>query len=136
MKLTIERAALLKALGHVQSVVERRNTIPILSNVLLAADKDSLSFSATDLDMEIVDDCLAGVDAGGQITAPAHTLYEIVAQAAGRRGRHLVLHRRGPAAAGLGRPLALQPAGAAGRRLPGDVPGRAVGPDDARGRPI
>jgi DNA polymerase-3 subunit beta len=56
MKLTIERAALLKALGHVQSVVERRNTIPILSNVLLSAERDKLSFSATDLDMEIVDE--------------------------------------------------------------------------------
>jgi DNA polymerase-3 subunit beta len=78
MKLTIERAALMKALGHVQSVVERRNTIPILSNVLLSADRDGLSFSATDLDMEIVDDGLAQVDQPGQITAPAHTLYEIV----------------------------------------------------------
>ncbi len=78
MKLTIERAALLKALGHVQSVVERRNTIPILSNVLLSADRDKVSFSATDLDMEIVDDGTAQVDAPGQITAPAHTLYEIV----------------------------------------------------------
>jgi DNA polymerase III subunit beta len=78
MKLTIERAALLKALGHVQSAVERRNTIPILSNVLLSADRDSLSFSATDLDMEIVDQALAQVDQPGQITAPAHTLYEIV----------------------------------------------------------
>ena len=78
MRLTIERAALLKALGHVQSVVERRNTIPILSNVLLAADKDRVTFSATDLDMEIVDEGMAQVDGPGQITAPAHTLYEIV----------------------------------------------------------
>jgi DNA polymerase III subunit beta len=78
MRLTIERAALLKALGHVQSVVERRNTIPILSNVLLAADKSSLAFSATDLDMEIVDEASASVEGAGQITAPAHTLYEIV----------------------------------------------------------
>ena len=78
MKLTIERAALLKALGHVQSVVERRNTIPILSNVLLSADREQVSFSATDLDMEIVDEGAAHVDVPGQITAPAHTLYEIV----------------------------------------------------------
>ncbi len=78
MKLTIERAALIKALGHVQSVVERRNTIPILSNVLLSADRESLSFSATDLDMEIIDESPAHVDGQGQITAPAHTLYEIV----------------------------------------------------------
>src|SRR5215469_10382601 len=78
MKLTIERAALLKALGHVQSVVERRNTIPILSNVLLSANDGRVGFSATDLDMEIADSSPAQVDGGGQITAPAHTLYEIV----------------------------------------------------------
>ena len=78
MQLTIERAALLKALGHVQSVVERRNTIPILSNVLLSADRDTMAFSATDLDMEIVDETPGRVDSPGQITAPAHTLYEIV----------------------------------------------------------
>ena len=78
MKLIIERAALLKALGHVQSVVERRNTIPILSNVLLSANGEGVSFSATDLDMEIIDETSAEVSGGGQITAPAHTLYEIV----------------------------------------------------------
>lgn len=78
MKLTIERAALLRALGHVQSAVERRNTIPILSNVLLSAERDRLTFSATDLDMEIIDEAMAQVDQPGQITAPAHTLYEIV----------------------------------------------------------
>jgi len=78
MQLTIERSALLKALGHVQSVVERRNTIPILSNVLLSAGRDRLSFAATDLDMEMVDEADATVEVEGQITAPAHTLYEIV----------------------------------------------------------
>jgi DNA polymerase-3 subunit beta len=78
MQLTIERSALLKALGHVQSVVERRNTIPILSNVLLSAGRDRLSFAATDLDMEMVDEAEAQVNVEGQITAPAHTLYEIV----------------------------------------------------------
>jgi DNA polymerase III subunit beta len=78
MKLTIERAALLKALGHVQNVVERRNTIPILSNVLLATRGSALAFSATDLDMEITDEADAQIEAPGQITAPAHTLYEIV----------------------------------------------------------
>ncbi|HEX7799760.1 MAG TPA: DNA polymerase III subunit beta [Asticcacaulis sp.] len=78
MQFTIERGALLKALGHVQNVVERRNTIPILSNVLLSAEGHTVSFSATDLDMEIVDTAEAIVNAPGQITAPAHTLYEIV----------------------------------------------------------
>jgi DNA polymerase-3 subunit beta len=78
MKLTIERSCLLKALSHVQSVVERRNTIPILGNVLLSASQDGLAFSATDLDMEIADAAEAQVESPGQITAPAHTLYEIV----------------------------------------------------------
>src|SRR5438874_269891 len=56
MKLTIERAALLKALGHVQSVVERRNTIPILSNVLMCAKPSGLSLSATDLYMDMTEE--------------------------------------------------------------------------------
>jgi DNA polymerase III subunit beta len=78
MQLSIERAALLKALGHVQNVVERRNTIPILSNVLLSAEGDAMALSATDLDMEIIDETPGRIEGAGQITAPAHTLYEIV----------------------------------------------------------
>ena len=78
MKLTIERAALLRALGHVQSVVERRNTIPILSNVLLRAEDGQLSLSATDMDLEIVASVAAQGARKGATTAPAHTLYDIV----------------------------------------------------------
>lgn len=78
MKITIERAALLKSLNHVQSVVERRNTIPILSNVLMQASGGTLSFTATDLDMEIVESLVADVIEEGGTTAPAHTLYDIV----------------------------------------------------------
>src|SRR4051812_13782303 len=77
MKITIERAALLRSLGHVQSVVERRNTIPILSNVLLKAEKGDLSLPATDMDLEIVESVPAEVARGGSATAPAHTLYDI-----------------------------------------------------------
>ena len=55
MRVTVERAALLKALGHVHRVVERRNTIPILSNVLLRADEGSLRLKATDLDIEVTE---------------------------------------------------------------------------------
>jgi DNA polymerase-3 subunit beta len=77
MKLTIERAALLRALGRVQSVVERRNTIPILANVLISARDGQVAFSATDLDMEITDARPAKVESPGQITAHALTLYEI-----------------------------------------------------------
>jgi len=78
MKITIERAALLRALGHVQSVVERRNTIPILSNVLLRAESGRLSLSATDMDLEVVEVVSAQVVREGKTTAPAHTLYDIV----------------------------------------------------------
>jgi DNA polymerase-3 subunit beta len=82
MKLTIERGALLKALGHVQSVVERRNTIPILSNVLLRADAGEgvgiLALSATDMDLEIVEQVPSRIERPGRTTAPAHTLYDIV----------------------------------------------------------
>jgi len=77
MKMSIERATLLKALGHVQNVVERRNTIPILSNVLMSANEGQLTFVATDLDIEISESTSASVDAPGDITAPAHTLYDI-----------------------------------------------------------
>lgn len=78
MNIIIERAALLRSLGHVQSVVERRNTIPILSNVLLKASDGELSLAATDMDLEIVETVPASVARPGGTTAPAHTLYDIV----------------------------------------------------------
>jgi len=78
MKVVVERAALLRALGHVQSVVERRNTIPILSNVLLQVDGEGLRLMATDLDLQVVEACEANVEAPGATTVPAHTLYEII----------------------------------------------------------
>ena len=78
MKVTLERAALLKSLGHVHRVVERRNTIPILSNVLLQANGSSLFLKATDLDLEITESVAADVAQSGSTTLPAHTLYDIV----------------------------------------------------------
>jgi DNA polymerase-3 subunit beta len=78
MKLTIERAVLLTALSHVQSVVERRNTIPILSNVLLEADGDKLALTATDLDIAVVEKHSAKVSKPGATTVAAHTFYDIV----------------------------------------------------------
>ena len=80
MKLTIERSALLRALGHVQNVVERRNTIPILSNVQLVADAETggLRLTATDLDLAIVEGAPAEVLQPGGTTAPAHMLHDIV----------------------------------------------------------
>ena len=78
MKFTLERAALLKSLGHVQSVVERRNTIPILANVLIRAAGQNVSFAATDMEIEINETTEGSVGKAGAVTAPAHTLYEIV----------------------------------------------------------
>ncbi len=78
MKLSIERAALLRSLNHVQSVVERRNTIPILSNVLIRAENNVLSLSSTDMDLEINESVAANISEAGATTAPAHTLHDIV----------------------------------------------------------
>jgi DNA polymerase III subunit beta len=77
MKATIERATLLRSLGHVQSVVERRNTIPILSNVLIETGGDGLKFMATDLDLQVVELAPAHVDVTGATTVSAHTLFDI-----------------------------------------------------------
>ncbi len=78
MKISIERGALLKAVSQAQSVVERRNTIPILANVLIEAEDDSVQFRATDLDIEIVDKAPARVERPGATTVSATTLHEIV----------------------------------------------------------
>ncbi len=78
MKFTIERSVLLKTLSHVQSIVERRNTIPVLSNVRVEALADGISFKATDMDTEISEITDAKVSEQGAITAPARMLYDIV----------------------------------------------------------
>ena len=78
MKITVERSELLKSLGHVHRVVERRNTIPILANVLIKADGGRLSLKATDLDLEVTDSISAEVSPGGATTVPAHMFYDIV----------------------------------------------------------
>jgi DNA polymerase III subunit beta len=78
MKLAIERAALLKSLAHVQSVVERRTTIPILSNVKLEAQDGGLALTATDMDLSVVERAPAEIGQPGATTLPAHTLYDVV----------------------------------------------------------
>ena len=78
MKLKVDRAALLKALAHVQSVVERRNTIPILANVMLAVRDGKLTLTATDMEIAVLEDVPAATSRNGACTAPAATLYEIV----------------------------------------------------------
>lgn len=78
MKISIERAALLKAVAQAQSVVERRNTIPILANVLIEAEGSAATLRATDLDIEVLDRCPAMVERAGATTVSAVTLHEIV----------------------------------------------------------
>ena len=78
MKFTIERSVLLKTLSHVQSIVEKRNTIPVLSNVKIEAMEDGISFKATDMDTEITEVVDAKTTETGATTAPAHMLYDIV----------------------------------------------------------
>ena len=78
MRVILERSNLLKSLNHVHRVVERRNTIPILSNVLLQADGASLEMKATDLDLEVSEATPANVERAGATTVPAHLLYDIV----------------------------------------------------------
>ncbi|SHH41457.1 DNA polymerase III subunit beta [Cognatishimia maritima] len=78
MKISVERGTLLKAVSQAQSVVERRNTIPILANVLIEAEGNTAQFRATDLDIEVVDKAAAQVERAGATTVSANTLHEIV----------------------------------------------------------
>ncbi|MEC7490099.1 MAG: DNA polymerase III subunit beta [Pseudomonadota bacterium] len=78
MQFTIERSVLLRSLNHVQGVVERRTTIPILSNVLLQANSGKVGLTATDMDLAIIEGVPANVAQDGSTTVPAHTLYDIV----------------------------------------------------------
>ena len=78
MKVTIERAALLKAMSRAQGVVERKNTIPILANVLIEAEAGGVGLRATDLDIEVIEEIPAVIEQPGAVTVAAHLLHEIV----------------------------------------------------------
>ena len=78
MNFTIDRNSLLKPLVHVSSVVERRNTIPILSNVLIETNSSKVSFTATDMDMDIIEETTCIVSNQGKVTLSAHTLHDII----------------------------------------------------------
>tara|TARA_Y100000590_G_scaffold452259_1_gene595059 strand:- start:42486 stop:43616 length:1131 start_codon:yes stop_codon:yes gene_type:complete len=78
MEVTIERNNFLKALNHIQNVVEKRNTIPILANILIIAEGIGLKLISTDLDLEVVEEIEANISKGGSLTAPAHLMYDIV----------------------------------------------------------
>ena len=127
MKATIERATLLKSLGHVQSVVERRNTIPILSNVLIEArDDGSLRLMATDLDLQVDESVAANVEPGRRDHAFRRTPCSTSSASCPKAARSSSSPPRQDA--GQRRPLALQPVDPAARRFPGDCRGRAADP--------
>ena len=119
MKLKADRATLLKALAHVQSVVERRNTIPILANVMLAVRDGKLTLTATDMEIAIVEDVPASTTRNGACTAPAATLYELSASCPKGR-RWSGSSRRRCSACPARRALLDQPGGPADRGFPLD----------------
>jgi DNA polymerase III subunit beta len=78
MKVAVERSELLRGLSHVHRVVEKRNTIPILSNIYISAENGTLRLKATDLDIEVTETLKADVSVEGITTIPAHLAFEIV----------------------------------------------------------
>jgi DNA polymerase-3 subunit beta len=78
MEFTIEKDAFVKALQKIQGIVERRNTMPILSNVLIEALDDALTLTATDLEVGMKSSYQAKVNVTGKITISAKKLYEII----------------------------------------------------------
>ena len=78
MKASIEQTELFRAMGRVQSIVERRTTIPILSNVLIEARDGQVHLRTTDLDIEVLDKVNAMVEVPGSLTVGANTFHDIV----------------------------------------------------------
>jgi len=78
MKISVEKNHIFKSLSHVQSIVEKKNTIPVLSNILIEAKDNSLILSATDMDISITETLNCNVIEEGSITVSAHTLYDII----------------------------------------------------------
>lgn len=89
MKIIVEQSALVAATARVSSIVEARNTIPILSNVMIEADRGEVWMVATDLDMEIRVSLKAEIAQAGSVTVPANTLNEIARNAP--KGAEVVL---------------------------------------------
>src|SRR5215212_7555502 len=78
MELVVRKTDLLRELQLFQGIVERKNTIPILANVLIEADGDHLKLLATDLEGGLRSTCAAAVSKAGSLTLPAKKLYEII----------------------------------------------------------
>ncbi|WP_412058980.1 DNA polymerase III subunit beta [Bartonella sp. DGB2] len=78
MRIIVDRSQFLKSLGHVHRVVERRNTIPILANILINARNNQVELKATDLDLEVTEITTASIEKAGGTTVPAQLLYDIM----------------------------------------------------------
>ena len=78
MELVVKKNDLLRELQLFQGIVERKNTIPILANVLMEAKGDAIRMLATDLEVGLRSGCEAAVEKGGTLTLPAKKLFEIV----------------------------------------------------------
>jgi DNA polymerase-3 subunit beta len=78
MELVVRKTDLLRELQLFQGIVERKNTIPILANVLIEADGDQVKLLATDLEVGLRSRCAASVGKSGALTLPAKKLYEII----------------------------------------------------------
>jgi DNA polymerase-3 subunit beta len=78
MKFAIDRTSLMRPLNQLSSVVERRTTIPILSNIVLSAQAGQLSLTATDMEIDIVTTLNCAIATEGSCTCPAHLLNDIV----------------------------------------------------------
>src|SRR3970040_1869081 len=78
MELVVRKTDLLRELQLFQGIVERKNTIPILANVLMEARGEEVRLLATDLEVGLRSRCQATVSKGGSLTLPAKKLYEIV----------------------------------------------------------
>jgi DNA polymerase III subunit beta len=78
MELVVRKNDLLRELQLFQGIVERKNTIPILANVLMEAKGDQVSFLATDLEVGLRSRCTATVSKSGALTLPAKKFYEII----------------------------------------------------------
>lgn len=78
MKFIIEKNTFLKLLGHANNVVERRNTLLILANILIEAKEDRIRITATDMEMEVIEEAAAQIIEQGQTTVPAAVIFEYV----------------------------------------------------------
>ena len=78
MKISIDKQIIYKSLFHIQSIVDKKNTLSILGNILLEAKDSSLVLSATDMDISINEKINCSIVEEGSVTVPVHTLYDIV----------------------------------------------------------